>query len=102
MVERVGAGIANLYLHDPEEGDLYLAASSLERSAFGEELRIAFGQGVDGEAARTKRPAFLRGAEGSLSYAALPLMAGDCLTGVLAIQSGNRACQGRGAEEVLQ
>lgn len=101
VVGHVGDGIANLYLHDPDEGDLYLAASSLDRSAFGEELRIAFGQGVDGEAARTRQPAFLRGQGGSLAYAALPLVSGDRLAGVLALQVGAQAPRARDAEGTL-
>ena len=101
VVSHHGAGIANLYLHDPDEGDLYLAASSLDRSAFGEELRISFGQGVDGEAARTRQPSFLRNSDGALAYAALPLVSDDRLTGVLALQAGPEAPGSRDAEAAL-
>jgi GAF domain-containing protein len=88
VVERIGSGIASLYLHDPEEGDLFQAASSLEGGPFGEELRVQLGQGVDGSVARSRKPAFLRGEGGAVAYAALPLSAGDQLTGVLAVQMG--------------
>jgi GAF domain-containing protein len=101
VVSRSGFGISNLYLHDEGQGDLFLAASSLEGGGFGEELRIAFGQGVDGGVARSREPAFLNRADGSLAYAALPLVAGDELTGVLSIQTGEPALRGRGAEETL-
>lgn len=101
VVSHHGAGIANLYLHDPDQSDLYLAASSLDRSAFGEEMRIAFGQGVDGEAARTRQPSFLRNPDGALAYAALPLVTGDRLAGVLALQAGAEAPRSRDVEEAL-
>ncbi|MGI9592729.1 MAG: GAF domain-containing protein [Myxococcota bacterium] len=101
VVELVGGGIANLYLYDLDQGDLYLAASSLERSAFGEELRIAVGQGVDGEVARSRQPAFLRGPNGALAYAALPLVSSDRLSGVLAVQVGNGATRAREGDAAL-
>jgi len=101
VVSRTGLGISSLYLHDPDENDLYLAASSLEGGRFGEELRIALGQGIDGAVAQTREPAFLRRADGSLAYAALPLVAGDELAGVLSIQTGSEAPRGRAAEETL-
>jgi GAF domain-containing protein len=98
---RTGGGIANLYLHDPDETDLFLAASSLEGRGFGEDLRIGVGQGVDGSAAQTREPVFLRAATDSLAYAALPLVAGDTLVGVLSVQTGPSAPRGRAAEETL-
>jgi GAF domain-containing protein len=101
VVSRSGLGISSLYLYDPDEDDLYLAASSLDGGAFGEELRIGLGQGIDGTVAQTREPAFLRRADGSLAYAALPLVAGEALAGVLSIQTGSEAPSGRGAEEAL-
>jgi GAF domain-containing protein len=101
VVEHVGGGIANLYLHDTDQNDLYLAAGSLERSAFGEELRIAVGQGIDGQAAQTRQPAFLRGPDGALAYAALPLVSGDRLVGVLALQVGGGAARAKHADTAL-
>jgi len=101
VVSRSGLGIANLYLHDSDQQDLYLAGSSLEGSSFGEELRIALGQGLDGAAAAKREPVFLRRPAGALAYAALPLVAGDTLVGVLSIQTGDQAPRGRAAEETL-
>ncbi|HEY8155364.1 MAG TPA: GAF domain-containing protein [Myxococcota bacterium] len=99
---RAGRGIVNVYLHDPEEGDLKLAASSLEGGGLGGEYRVPLGQGVDGEVAQRRQPAFLRGPDGSLAYAALPLVAGDALAGVLSIQTGGAdATRGRALEETL-
>lgn len=98
--ERSGSGIANLYLHDPDEGDLHLAASSLDDSAFGEEVRIAFGQGIDGAVARTRKAAFLRTGD-DLAYAALPLVAGEELAGVLTVQAGEGAPAGPESNEAL-
>jgi len=98
--ERSGSGIVHLYLHDPDEGDLHLAASSLDGPAFGEEIRIAFGQGIDGEVARTREAVVLR-TRSDLAYAALPLVAGDALMGVLTLQAGAGAPGGRDFEEAL-
>jgi len=101
---RMGGGIANLYLYDDEgrPGELRLSATSLEGGGFGGEYRIVPGQGVDGRAAATRRPVFLRAEGGELAYAALPLLAGERLLGVLATQAGNRILpRGRAAEEGL-
>ena len=98
---RAGRGIVNVYLHDPDEGDLKLAASSLEGGGLGGEYRVPLGQGVDGEVAVKRQPAFLRGADGALAYAALPLLAGDTLAGVLSVQTGPAAARGRAVEETL-
>jgi diguanylate cyclase (GGDEF)-like protein len=98
---RAGGGIATLYLHDPDEGDLRLAASSLAGGGFGEEYRIPLGQGLDGGAAASRQPAFLRRPDGALAYAALPLVAGDALAGVLSVQAGPQPPRGRAAEETL-
>jgi hypothetical protein len=91
----------NAYLHDPDEGDLKLAASSLEGGGLGGEYRVPLGQGVDGEVAVRRQPAFLRGPDGSLAYAALPLVAGDALAGVLSIRRVPDAARGRAVEETL-
>jgi GAF domain-containing protein len=101
VVSRSGLGIASVYLYDADQGDLYLAGSSLEGSGFGEELRVALGQGLDGGAAASREPVFLRGPDGALAYAALPLVAGEALAGVLSIQTGDQAPRGRAAEETL-
>ena len=98
---RAGRGIVNVYLHDPDENDLKLAASSLEGGGLGGEYRVPLGQGVDGEVAVKRQPAFLRGPDGALAYAALPLLAGDTLAGVLSLQAGPAAARGRAVEETL-
>ena len=101
VAEQVGHGIATLYLRDNDETELRLSATSLEGGGFGGEYRIEIGIGIDGTAARTREPAILRSSKGALAYAALPLIAGDTLFGVLSIQGGNEAASGRAAEETL-
>lgn len=98
---RAGRGIVNVFLLDPDENDLKLAASSLEGGGLGGEYRVPLGQGVDGEVAVKRQPAFLRGPDGALAYAALPLLAGDTLAGVLSLQAGPAAARGRAVEETL-
>jgi diguanylate cyclase (GGDEF)-like protein len=96
-----GGGIGTVYLHDADEDVLRLVATSLESRMPGEEYRVPVGQGIDGGAARSRSPAFLHGADGSVAYAALPLVAGDELAGVLSVQGGEKAPRGRAAEELL-
>ncbi len=98
---RVGHGITNLYLHDPDEGELLLAATSLEGGGFAGEYRVVPGQGIDGQVARSRRPAFLHGEDGALAFVALPLLAGERLMGVLSVQAGSEPPRGRAAEETL-
>jgi GAF domain-containing protein len=101
VAEQVGNGIATLYLRDNDEADLRLSATSLDGGGFGGEYRIEVGTGIDGGAARTREPAILRSSSGTIAYAALPLIAGDTLFGVLSIQGGGEATGGRAAEEAL-
>jgi GAF domain-containing protein len=101
VATRAGGGIATLYLLEADDEDLRLAATSLEGGGFGGEYRIKPGQGIDGTVASSRTPAFLRGPAGELAYAALPLIAGDTLLGVLSIQAGSDAARGRAAEESL-
>ncbi len=89
VAERAGQGIATVYLLDRDEGELRLAASSLEGGGFGGDFRVPLGQGVDGQVARSREPVFLRGPGGAVAYAALPLVAGDELAGVLSVQAGS-------------
>ncbi len=98
---RVGDGIATVYLLGSDDEDLRLAATSLEGGGFGGEYRVVDGRGIDGQVARSRRPAFLRSDDGSIAYVSLPLLAGERLVGVLSIQSGSRPPRGRGAEETL-
>jgi GAF domain-containing protein len=103
VADRMGNGIANIYLCDPERTsqELLLTATSLAGGGFGGEYRVIVGQGVDGGAAKTRRPVFLRGEQGELAYAALPLLVSDQLVGVLAAQAGTTPPHGRAAEEGL-
>ena len=101
LAERAGGGIATIYLHDPDENDLRLAATSLKGNGFAGEYRVGMGKGIDGAVATSREAAFLREPDGSLAYAALPLLAGGSLTGVLSVQAGKEAPQGRAAEESL-
>jgi len=101
VAEQAGRGIATLYLREGDDSDLRLSATSLEGGGFGGEYRIEIGRGIDGTAARTREPAILRSSSGSFAYAALPLIAGDTLVGVLSVQSGDEAAGGRAAEEAL-
>jgi GAF domain-containing protein len=101
VAERAGGGIATLYLHDDSDHELRLAATSLEGGGFGGEYRIVQGEGIDGAVARSREPSFLRGSDGGLAYAALPLVAGEVLAGVLSVQVGGAAPRGRGVEETL-
>jgi diguanylate cyclase (GGDEF)-like protein len=106
VAERAGNGIATVYLYDADESELRLAATSLAGGGFAGEYRILPGQGVDGRVAEERRAAMLRSAEGRLSYAALPLLAGEQLLGVLSVQVGEhkdatREPDGRSLEETL-
>jgi GAF domain-containing protein len=101
VAERAGRGIATVYLLDPDERELRLAATSLQGGGFGSEYRVAIGEGIDGRAAEERRSAFLRAEGGALAYAALPLLAGETLVGVLSVQAGVIPLRGRGAEETL-
>ena len=101
VAERAGGGIATVYLHDPDEGALRLTATSLSGRNLGGEYRVSMGEGIDGHVARTLKPAFLHGPNGSLAYAALPLVADGVLSGVLSIQTGSDAPREHAAEEML-
>jgi GAF domain-containing protein len=101
VAERAGGGIATIYLSEPDDAELRLMATSLEGGGFGGEYRVKPGQGIDGGVASTGTPAFLRGPNGALAYAALPLVAGELVAGVLSLQAGPQAPRGRAVEETL-
>ena len=102
VAERVGNGIATVYLFDKDEGELRMVATSLAGGGLGGEYRISVGRGVDGRVAETREPSFLETA-GALAYAALPLLAGAELVGVLSIQGGEPdASDPRALRETLQ
>ncbi len=101
VAEQVGNGIATLYLRDGDEEELRLSATSLEGGGFGGEYRIEIGTGIDGTAAQTREPVILRSTSGALAYAALPLIAGDTLFGVMSVQGSDEVASSRSAEEAL-
>jgi diguanylate cyclase (GGDEF)-like protein len=102
VAERSNGGIATVYLYDADEDVLRLSATSLAGGNLGGEYRVAIGEGVDGAVARTREPAFLHRADGTLAYAALPLAAGDVFSGVLSIQAGGDAPRGSSIEAMLR
>lgn len=101
MAERAGQGIVHLYLKEAD-GTPRLAATSLKGGGFGGEYRLEPGTGIDGEALRTLAPAVLRHSNGRIGYAALPLMAGSSLVGLLSIQAGEARESHRGTLESWQ
>jgi GAF domain-containing protein len=88
LSDRLGSGVASVYSKEPGSEELRLAATSLEGSRFGSEYRLRSGHGIDGAVAHSRQPTFLRGDDGRLAYAALPLLAGPQLLGVLTLQLG--------------
>jgi diguanylate cyclase (GGDEF)-like protein len=96
----VGGGIATIHLLDPEGASLRMVATSLQGGGFGADYRQDLGQGIDGRAAATREPVFLD-TGGQLAVAALPLLAGSQLVGVLSTQAGPGAGGGRGLRETL-
>jgi GAF domain-containing protein len=88
VARRVGGGIATVYLHHAEDGELRLAATSLVGGGLGGDYRVPLGQGVDGAAAQRREASFLQAPDGGLAYAALPLVSGDALVGLLSVQAG--------------
>ncbi len=92
LAERAGGGIVHLYLKEAD-GSLRLAATSLAGGGFGGEYRLEPGSGIDGEALRSQEAKTLRRDDGRLGYAALPLLAGNALVGILSVQAGQDAGQ---------
>lgn len=105
VARRVGGGIATVYLYHRDEKELRLAATSLVGGGLGGDYRVPLGQGVDGGAAQRRTPAFLPDPEGNLAYAALPLLFGEELVGLLSVQAsterGAASTRARAAEETL-
>lgn len=99
--DRASGGIAHLYLREAD-GGLRMVATSLTGGGFGGEYRLEPGVGVDGDALRTQRPGVLRHPDGRIGYAALPLLAGSQLVGLLSLQSGTSGSQHRGTLESWQ
>ena len=84
----LGGGIATVYLHDANEHELRLTATSLDGGGLGGDYRVRVGQGVDGRVAEQREPEFFTSPTGEIAMASLPLIAGDALLGVLSIQAG--------------
>lgn len=101
VAERAGGGIAHLYLREAD-GGLRMAATSLSGGGFGGEYRLEPGSGIDGEAIRTQQASVLRRDDGRIGYAALPLVAGSQLVGLLSLQAGSGGAQNRGTLESWQ
>ena len=101
VARRAGGGIATAYLYDSDEDALRWIATSLGGAGLGADWRVESGDGIDGRAARTRQPVMLHGADGRLAYAALPLLAGGELVGLLAVQAGAPVPHGRSLEEAL-
>ncbi|MCP3986874.1 MAG: GAF domain-containing protein [bacterium] len=101
VARRAGGGIANAYLYDSDEDSLRWIATSLGGAGLGADWRVESGDGIDGRAARSRQPMMLHGADGCLAYAALPLLAGGELVGLLAVQAGAPVPRSRSLEEAL-
>lgn len=99
--EHARGGIATIYLYDEADDSLHLTATSLEGGGLGGEYRVEVGQGIDGAVARTREPSFLHAADGSLAYAALPLLMSDQFAGVLTVQAGQEAPDGHDVRDTL-
>lgn len=101
VCRRTGQGIANVYLYDPDDDMLRLGATSLEGTSLGTEYRVEPGRGIDGRVAATRQAAFLHTDNGDLAYAALPLLDGNTLVGVLSVQLGSEPPRAQPLEDVL-
>jgi len=101
MAERAGGGIVHLYLREEDER-FALAATSLAGGGFGGEYRLQPGEGLDGRALEGPGPIVLRHDSGALAYAALPLIAGSSLVGLLSIQAGAAGSERPGRLESWQ
>ena len=101
IAERAGKGIVHLYLRE-SDGGMRMVATSLSGGGFGGEYRLEPGAGVDGDALRSQSAAVLRHENGRIGYAAIPLLAGSHLVGLLSIQAGASGEQNRGTLESWQ
>jgi diguanylate cyclase (GGDEF)-like protein len=101
MAERSGKGIAHIYLREAD-GGVRMVATSLAGGGFGGEYRLEPGAGLDGEALRSQSTSVLRHEDGRIGYAAIPLVAGTQLVGLLSVQVGSKSEQNRGTLESWQ
>jgi GAF domain-containing protein len=96
-----GGGIATLWWNAEGGGPaLRQAATSLPGGALGAAACLAPGAGIDGRAARERTAVFVP-RDGRLAYAALPLLDGPTLIGVLSIQLGADAATDEAALRAL-
>jgi len=80
---------------------MHMMATSLEGGNLGGEYRVGLNEGIDGTVASTHEPSFLHASDGSFAYAALPLLMGEQFAGVLTVQAGPEAQDGRGVRDTL-
>ena len=95
LANRLQGGVCQLYLRESESETLLLQAASTPLDPLAVREHLHFGQGLPGRAAVLRRAVVLGGGDGDggLCYAALPLLAGDEVVGVLAAQ-GERSSGG--------
>jgi GAF domain-containing protein len=88
LASRLQGGVCQLYLRESESESLLLQAASTPLDPLAAREHLHFGQGLPGRAAVLRRAVVLGGGAGDagLCYAALPLLAGDEVVGVLAAQ----------------
>ncbi len=88
LATQLNGGVCQLYLRESESESLLLQAASTPLDPLAARDHLRFGQGLPGRAAVLRRPVLLGGGPGDagLCYAALPLLAGEEVVGVLAAQ----------------
>jgi GGDEF domain-containing protein/putative methionine-R-sulfoxide reductase with GAF domain len=88
LASQLRGGVCQLYLRESESESLHLQAASTPLDPLAAREHLRFGQGLPGRAAELHRPLLLGGGAGDagLCYAALPLLAGEEVVGVLAAQ----------------
>ena len=107
----------HLFVYDPAANELVFRASTVDAQKDGTEwrehnARVGVGVGIIGYVAQTRQPyiandvtqepRFILDVEGTQSEAALPLLVGDDLIGVLDVQSNRRGVFNDDAAPVLQ
>jgi GGDEF domain-containing protein len=95
LASQLRGGVCQLYLRESESESLLLQAASTPLDPLAAREHLRFGQGLPGRAAVLRRPVLLGGGTGDagLCYAAIPLLAGDEVVGMLAVQ-GERVNDG--------
>ncbi len=88
--DQVVDGIVSVYLHDADRDVFTLNATSQSEEGVTPALSLTTGSGVDGQAAESGEPIYLRWDNGSLAYAAMPLSYGQLQVGVMTVQVSSR------------